>query len=77
MSWNASRIAFDAYQSYSSGKPTIEGISTRNAEYYGWRIGSNIKNYTPDKKATNLSRSVWHGLKSFGKYLYDGIKSVF
>ena len=26
----------------SSGKPTIEGISTRNAEYFGWRLGNNI-----------------------------------
>ena len=77
MSWKASRIAFDAYQSKSSGKPTIEGISTRNAEYYGWRIGSNIKNYTPDQKATNLMRSIVDGLKAIGKYLYNGVKNAF
>ena len=63
MSWNASRIAFDAYQSKSSGKPTIEGISTRNAEYYGWRLGNNLK-YTPDRK-------------TIGSSLYDRIKSAF
>ena len=76
MSWNASRIAFDAYQSKSSGKPTIEGISTRNAEYYGWRLGNNLK-YTPDRKTTNLVRSIWHGLKAIGSSLYDRIKSAF
>jgi hypothetical protein len=60
MSWNASRIAFDAYQSKVSGRPTIEGISTRNAEYYGWRTGSNIMNNTPTQKANNLLRSIWN-----------------
>ena len=59
MSWEASRIAFDAYQSKVSGKPSIERISTRNAEYYGWRIGSNIVNNTPTQKANNLLRSIW------------------
>ncbi|MEG2403244.1 MAG: RHS repeat-associated core domain-containing protein, partial [Muribaculaceae bacterium] len=39
-SWMESRIAFDSYQSYSSGRFTSEGISTQNAEYYGWREGS-------------------------------------
>ena len=77
MSWNASRIAFDAYQSKSSGKPTIEGISTRNAEFYGWRMGSNIKNYTPDQKATILMKSIGDGLTSLWNRLYNGIKSIF
>jgi hypothetical protein len=60
MSWEASRVAFDAYQSKVSGRPTIEGISTRNAEYYGWRTGSNNYNNTPSQKANNLLRSIWH-----------------
>lgn len=77
MSWKASRTAFDAYQSKSSGKPTIEGLSTRNAENYGWRIGSNIKNYTPNQKATNLVQSINDGLKALGKYLYNRIKNIF
>ena len=59
MSWEASRIAFDAFQSKVSGRPSIEGISTRNAEYYGWRIGSNILNNTPTQKANNLLKSIW------------------
>ena len=34
LSWGASRVAFDAYQSRLGLQ--MEGISTRNAEYYGW-----------------------------------------
>jgi hypothetical protein len=64
MSWKASRIAFDAYQSKVSGRPTIEGISTRYAEYYGWSAGSNIMNNTPAQKANNLLRSIWNWLKN-------------
>ena len=37
--WVDSRIAFDAYQSYTSSKFEKEDISTQNAEFYGWRIG--------------------------------------
>ena len=39
MSWLSARFGFDAYQSYSSKRPTIEGLSTRTAQRYGWRIG--------------------------------------
>ena len=60
MSWKASRIAFDVYQSKVNGKPSIESISTRNAEMYGWRIGSYIKNNTPTQKANNLLKSIWN-----------------
>jgi RHS repeat-associated core domain len=59
MSWNSTRIAFDAYQSKVSGKPSVEGILTRSAEYYGWRLGSNIVNNTPTQKANNLLKSIW------------------
>ena len=59
MSWKASRIAFDAYQSKVNGRPSIESISTRNAEMYGWRIGSYIKNNTPTQKANNFLKSIW------------------
>jgi hypothetical protein len=61
MSWEASRIAFDAYQSKKSGYPAIEGASTRNAEYYGWRLGSS--NLSPSAKAQQLGRSVSSGLE--------------
>ena len=61
MAWGESRIAFDAYQSKKSGRPDIEGISTRNAEYYGWRIGAS--NSTPNDKIRQLGRSITSGLK--------------
>jgi hypothetical protein len=35
MEWGESRIAFGVYQSKNNGRPDIEKISTRNAEYYG------------------------------------------
>ena len=56
MTWGASRIAFDAYQK------GIEGISTRNAEYYGWRLGKN--NTTTRDNAINLSHSIGHLFES-------------
>ncbi len=61
--WVFSRIAFDTYQSYKSGKPTIEGISTQNAEYYGWYAGYCSRNNSITKKATNLIRSIILWLK--------------
>lgn len=67
MSWVASRLAFDAFQSKKSGHPTIEGISTRNAEYYGWRIGAS--NLTPSAKAQQLGRSVTSGLVKLWNWL--------
>lgn len=56
-----SRIAFDAYQSKKNGRPDIEKISTRNAEYYGWRIDPS--NSTPNDKIRQLGRSITRGLK--------------
>lgn len=38
-SWGESRFAFDAYQSYTSGRIDIEGTTTRNAQSYGWDLG--------------------------------------
>ena len=40
-------------------------------------MGSNIKNYTPNQKATNLVQSINDGLKALGKYLYNRIKNIF
>jgi hypothetical protein len=63
MSWEVSRIAFDTYQSTVSGRATIEGISTRNAEWYGWRTGSYMLNNTPTQKSNNLLKSIWTWIK--------------
>lgn len=76
MSWRSSRIAFDLYESKTDGKPCIEGITTRNAEYYGWRLGNNIT-YTPARKAKILARSIGYGFKALGNYLYNGIIAIF
>ncbi len=58
MSWSFSRIAFDAYQSYISGWPTLEGKSTQNAEYYGWHAGYNPRNNSITQKFSNFIRSI-------------------
>ncbi len=50
MSWGLSRIAFDTYQ---GGK---EGLSTRNAEFFGWIIGHHIT--TNHQKEKNLLKSI-------------------
>ena len=39
LSWGLARIGFDGYQSISNERFETEGISTRNAEYYGWVMG--------------------------------------
>ena len=62
MSWKASRIAFDMYQG------DIEGASTRNAEYYGWKMGYN--NTTNDQKADNLLKSFGSMLQSMWNYIF-------
>ena len=62
MSWEASRIAFDMYQG------EIEGVSTRNAEYYGWKMGYN--NTTNNQKADNLMRSFGSMLHSIWDYIF-------
>lgn len=61
MSWQARRAAFDAYQSKINGRLEIEGISTRNAEYYGWRMGYN---QLPYKKLNNFKISMKEFLKA-------------
>lgn len=61
MPWSATRIAFDTYQG------GIEGKSTRNAEYYGWRLGNN--NTTSSQKLSNLSRSLGSAVTSLWNYL--------
>ena len=61
MPWKASRIAFDTYQN------GIEGISTRNAEYYGWVLGYN--NTNNNQKMDNLMRSIATSLSALWKLI--------
>ena len=39
LSWRLARAGFDGYQSISNVRLEAEGISTRNAEFYGWVMG--------------------------------------
>lgn len=60
MTWEASRIAFDGYQG------GIEGISTRNAEWYGWRMGYN--NTSSLQKGEILIRSLGSAFSTLWNY---------
>lgn len=61
MPWGATRIAFDIYQG------GVEGISTRYAEYYGWRLGHNKT--TSSQKLSNLTHSLGSAVKYLWNYL--------
>lgn len=51
--WSAARLAFDAYQSIHDRTPKVEGISTQNAERYGWNLAAT--NTSGLKKLVNFS----------------------
>ena len=59
MPWIPSRLAFDFYQG------GIEGISTRNAEFYGWRLG--YYNTSATQKRDNLMNSLGSAVMSLFK----------
>lgn len=61
MTWEMSRIAFDGYQK------GVEGISTRNAEWYGWRMGYNNSDST--HKLNTFMRSVGSALSTIWDYI--------
>ncbi|MCQ2209920.1 MAG: hypothetical protein MJZ34_06475 [Paludibacteraceae bacterium] len=62
LDWKSSRVGFDTYQSYKSKELTIEGITTRNAEYKGWLTGQ--------------ARSHSYKAKTFMKSITD-VKSIY
>ena len=55
ISWGATRIVFDGLQSKQSKRLTIEGISSRNAQYLGWCMG--YYNNSPIQQSRNTLRS--------------------
>ncbi len=66
MDWNASRMVFDTYQLLTNS--TLEGPSTRNAEYLGWLIGhattnrfQNVCNFV--RSVNSLFVSLWKSMK--------------
>ena len=69
ISWSAARIAFDAYQSRNGLQ--VEGISTRNAEYYGW---SQMYSHSNGRyEAANMGASI----KSFFSKMFYSILNIF
>ena len=69
ISWSAARIAFDAYQSRNGLQ--VEGISTGNAEYYGW---SQMYSHSNGRyEAANMGASI----KSFFSKMFYSILNIF
>ena len=67
--WSAARAAFDAYQSRNGLQ--VEGVSTRNAEYYGW--SQMYRHSNGGYEATNLKASI----KSLFRKIYNSIRNMF
>lgn len=77
ISWKEARVAFDTYQVKTAIKGTIskrntnmhigiEGISTRNAEYFGWRMGyANTSLFTRNRNLINSIKSAVKSLFGF------------
>lgn len=55
ISWGATRIAFDYLQSRQDKRFSIEGISSRNAQYLGWCMG--YYNNSPRQQSRNILKS--------------------
>lgn len=66
--WSAARIAFDAYQSRNGLQ--LEGISTRNAEYYGWSLMNVHSNGITE--AANLTRSINSCIQTLFNSIFGG-----
>ncbi|MCL1937339.1 MAG: hypothetical protein FWF52_02955, partial [Candidatus Azobacteroides sp.] len=66
MTWKASRIAFDTYQSIQNGLG-IEGLSTRNAQALGFNIG--YRTNAPLQQGTNLINSINSSVKRLWNWL--------
>ena len=56
ISWRSTRIAFDFLQSIQDKRPSIEGMSSRNAQYLGWCIGN--YNNSPRQQSRNTIKSL-------------------
>ncbi|MDE5812665.1 MAG: hypothetical protein K2H72_00115 [Muribaculaceae bacterium] len=70
LSWKQARKGFDGYQSIVSGRPTIEGLTTRSAEAYGYRIGYN--NTSPFQQGVNLRHSINEGIRT----IWNRLRSI-
>ncbi|MGM9865120.1 MAG: RHS repeat domain-containing protein [Muribaculaceae bacterium] len=73
--WPLARTAFDVYQSISSENLEIEGVSTQNAELYGWIMGYNST--TMSQKLNNLGNSVISSANRPLNYLTKQVSSYF
>ena len=64
--WSATRSAFDAYQSRKGLQ--VEGISSRNAQYYGWSKIYNRSNGVSE--SINLRKSISSFLNKLWNFIF-------
>lgn len=64
--WSVARVAFDGYQSRHGLQ--VEGVSTRNAEYYGWSKTYSHSNGITE--AVNIGNTINSILKKLWNLLF-------
>ena len=64
LSWTDARLGFDGYQSWHDRKFKMEGISTQNAEWYGF----NYK-FSVSSKINNLGYSIGSAFLKAERYI--------
>lgn len=61
--WDWARKQFDKLQSKQDGYPTVEGYSTQNAEWNGWKAGLKSSIDNPWKTFRWTTKSIPGGIK--------------
>jgi RHS repeat-associated protein len=61
--WDMARKEFDKLQSTQDGRPSVEGISTQNAQRIGWETGMRDGTRAPGVRFFNWINSIPTGIK--------------
>ena len=71
--WGVARLGFDGYQSITHLKLMREGISTRNVEMFGWKLG--FLGTSSERQNMNLTYSIGMRGANSVLFFYNLIKS--
>ena len=66
LSWELTRLGFDVYQSIVSGKITLEGLSSQNAQRVGFAIG--------ESRYQDNIRKIKNDIKKYINKIYENVK---
>ena len=61
--WDMARAEFDKLQSKQDNRPSVEGMSTQNAQYYGWQMGQRDMLKNPGMIPIRIFRSIPTAIK--------------